>query len=437
VFEKTRRIGTTVRNFRRACVKLRVMFAHELPKLPIQLMDPAYTQDPYSFLNPLRDKAPAYYWDEGRGPVFLRWADVSVLLRDPRVGIDPTFGQGMPAELKAAFPDFAALRENDLFSVPPSAHARMRKLLNPIFGPRAVEVHRPKVERIIGALLDKMPDEGVINVFTDYARQYPVRVIASILNIPDGYEKDFIVFADALLATIVPGLPPEQFASYMPAISRGMAITREIIADRRNNPLEGDLMTQLILACDEQERLSEGELLSLVAGLIIAGTDTTTYLTGCVMLELHRHPDQLALLRQDPSLARNTLDETLRYSSFGRAFVARYVLEDFTLNGVSLVRGSPAYLSTMAAFRDTDFVPDPHVYNIKRQHTGAPWFGLGPHFCLGASLARLEAERAVQMFFAKYPHTELAGEPQYGTHPILRDFINLPIRVSSKKEAAD
>lgn len=408
------------------------MLAHELPKLPIQLMDPAYTRDPYAFLNPLRDQAPAYFWEDGRGPLFMRWADCSALLRDHRLGHDPTFGQGMPAEIKAAFPDFAALRESDLMMSSPSAHARMRKLLNPIFGPKSVEAHRPKVERIIGALLDQMPNEGVVNVFMDYARQYPVRVIAAILHIPDGHEKDFLTFADALIATIIPGLPPELFASYMPAISRGMAITRDLIADRRKHPIEDDLMTQLIQACDEDERLSEAELLSLVAGIIIGGSDTTTHLTGRVMVELHRHADQLAAIRQDPSLARNTLDETLRFSGFGRAFLPRYVLEPFTQNDVVLEQGSVVYLSLMSAFRDSEFAPDANSYDIRRRHTGSPWFGFGPHFCLGASLARLEAERAVQMFFAKYPHTELAGEPQYGTHPIFRDLVNLPIRVSTK-----
>jgi cytochrome P450 enzyme len=408
------------------------MLAHELPKVPFQLMDPAYTRDPYALLIPLRDNAPAYFWEEGRGPLFMRWADCSALLRDHRLSHDPTFGQGMPAEVKAAFPDLAAMRENDLFFASPSAHTRMRKLLNPIFGPKSVEAHRPKVERIIGALLDKMPDEGVVNIFMDYARQYPVRVIAAILNIPEGYEKDFVTFADALIATIIPGMPPEQFASYMPAVSRGMAITRELITDRREHPVEGDLMTQLIHACDDDERLSEAELISLVAGLIVGGSDTTTHLTGSVMLELHRHLDQLALLRQDPSLARNALDETLRYATFGRSFLPRFVLETFTQNDVVLERGSVVYLSLASAFRDPEFAPDADVYDIKRRHTGSPWFGFGPHFCLGASLARLEAERAVQMFFAKYPVTELAGEPEYGTHPILRDLVNLPIRVSTK-----
>jgi cytochrome P450 len=305
----------------------------------------------------------------------------------------------------------------------------MRKLLNPVFAPKAIEVYRPKIEKILAALLDKMPDEGVVNVAGDYARLYPVRVIAAVLHIPDGHEHDFLAFANALIATIVPGLPPEVFAACMPPISRGMAITRELITDRREHPIENDLMTQLINACDEDERLSEDELLSLVAGLIVGGTDTTSHLTGSVFLELHRHPEQLAALRADPSLARNTLDETLRFANFGRTFLPRFVMESFEHGGVSLARGSVLFLSFPSAFIDPEFAPDAGTYDIKRRHTGSPWFGFGPHFCLGASLARLEAERALQMFFAKYPITELAGEPEYGTSPIMRDLVNLPIRI--------
>lgn len=405
------------------------MLVNELPKVPYNMMDPDFAKDPNAFLEPFRNEAPVYFWEIGNGPVFTRWGDVSALLREPKLGHDPTFGAGFPPEMKAAFPDFVALRENDLILSPASAHTRMRKLLNPIFGPKSVEVHRPKVEQIIGKLLDQMPDDGVVNLSQDYARQYPVRVIAAVLHIPDGHEKDFLAFADALIATIFPNLPPEVFASYMPAMSRGMEIVKELIADRREHPIENDLMTQLINACDEEERLSEAELLSLVAGLIVGGSDTTTHLTGSAMLELHRHLDQLALLREDPSLARNTLDETLRYAGFGRTFLPRYVLETFTQNGVVLEKGTVVYLSMASAFRDPEFSPDAGVYDIKRRHTGSPWFGFGPHFCLGASLARLEAERAVQMFFAKYPFTELAGPPEYGTHPIMRDLVNLPIRV--------
>lgn len=405
------------------------MLPKECPALHFNPFDPDYVRDPLVYLNRFRDEASVYFWEAGGGPVFFRWRECSALLREPRLGHDPTFGAGFPPEMKAAFPDYVALRENDFLFMPPETHTRTRRMLNPIFGPRALERYRPQIKRIIDKLLERMPVDGEINVFEDYARQYPVRVIASILNIPEGHEADFVAFADALISTIFPGLPPEVFASFMPAISRGVTIVRECIAERRNNPKEDDLLTQLIQACDEEHRFTEGELLSLVGSLIVGGSDTTTHLTTATFLQLLRHPDQLAILRQDPSLSSNTLDETLRYIHFGRTFLPRFIKETFDFEGVTLEQGKIVYLSLISAFHDKEYTPDADVYDIRRRHVGSPWFGHGPHFCLGASLARLEAEMALQMFLDRYPSIELAGEPTYGMNPILRDMVNLPLRV--------
>ncbi len=400
--------------------------------------DPEFNRDPHPTLRRFREESPIHFWEQGHGHIFFRYRDVMALYREPRLITDPTLGAGFPEELRQAFPDFVELRSNDLFMVSREDHARIRRLINPYFGPRAVAAHREQITSIIQEFLEELPSEGVINVFKDFASLYPVRVIASLLGIPRGDEDTFIAFADALIATIIPGLPPEVFASYMPAASRGIALVRQLIHDRRGNPVEGELFSDLINACDDEERLSDGELLSLVSGLLIGGSDTTVHLTTYTTLELLRHPDQLALIREDPSLARLALDETLRFNSFGRGGgLPRFVAEDFTYEGVALRRGQPIYLNMLSAFRDTDFVPDADVYDIRRRTNSSPWFGFGPHFCLGASLARLEAELALQLFFARYPEVELAGEPVYGSHPVLRDIIDLPVRVSARKASAD
>ncbi|WP_170228770.1 cytochrome P450 [Polyangium fumosum] len=394
-------------------------------------MDPSFTKDPHPLLARFREESPVYHWEQGGGYIFFRYRDCMALLRESRLGVDPTLGAGFPPELKAAFPEFAALRENDLFMVPPAAHARLRKLLNPTFGPRAVEAHRPKVKAIIAALLDKLPKEGEVDISTEFTRQYPVRVIASILNIPSDHVPEFVAFAEALISTIMPGLSPEQFAACMPIISRGMGIVRAVIADRRANPMPNDLTTELINACDEQDRLSDAELVSLVAGLLVGGTDTTYHGTNQAILTLLQHPEQLAILRDDPSLARNAFDETLRFNIFGRVPMVRYATESFAYGDIHLERGRPVFLFLMSAFRDPEYLADANTYDIRRQHTGTHWFGLGPHFCLGASLARMEAEIALQSLFARYPKIEIAGEPVYGMHPIMRTMDQFPLRVSA------
>jgi len=403
-------------------------------ELPFDVMNPEFTRNPHPIFAHLRSAAPALYWPTGKGYLFSRYRDVIALFRESRLGHDHTLGAGLPAEVKAAFPDYAAMFDTG-FNRDPAEHLRIRKIVNPVFSPRAVEAHRPKIESVLNGLLDQLPREGVINVAAQYSRHYPVRVIAGMLGIPPGYEAEFVAFAEAIIVVALAPLPPDVFASYMPAVSQGMKIVRECIAERRAHPGENDLMSQLIAACDEEHRLSNEHLLSLVAGIVVGGSDTTVHLTSYAILELLRHPDQLALLRSDDSLARGALDETLRYNNFSRFPLPRWVTEPFSYEGVSLERGMPVYLNLPAAFRDPDFAPDVEVYNIKRPVTTSPWFGFGPHFCLGSSLARMEADIALRSFLRRYPSIELAGEPVYGTHPVIRDIVDLPLRVKSSPDA--
>lgn len=398
--------------------------------------DPEFNRDPYPLLARFRKEQPIYYFEPAKGYIFFRYRDVMNLFREPRLGHDPTLGAGFPPELRAAFPDYVTVRENDLFLVDSESHQRIRKLVNPLFGPRQVESHRARIEQVISSILDGLPSEGVINFFADVAQKFPVRVIASMLNIPEGQERDFLAFADALIATVVPGLPQDVFVGYMPVISRGLQIVRDIVEERRQRPIENDLLSQLISACDEAERLSDAELVSLVAGLLTGGSDTTVHSTTYAMHELLRHPEQLALVRSDAQLARQTLDETLRYNSFGRgAGLPRFAKETFSYEGVTIHRGQPVFLNMMSAWRDPEFVADADVFDVRRRTHSSPWFGLGPHFCVGASLARLEADMALQMFLSRYPQIELCGEPEYGNHPVFRDIVNLPLRISRTAKA--
>lgn len=395
-------------------------------------MDPSFAKDPYPFYARCREESPVLRWEMGGGPIFFRYRDVFAIMKDPRLGRDPSLGAGPSAEMKAAFPDFAGLLENALFYIDPARHARIRKLVNPTFGPHALEVHRPKIKAIIDELLDKLPREGEIDVSVSFNRLYPVRVISSILNIPAAYEADFIDFANIVTAIVLPGLPPELFASYMPGFSRGCALVRECIAARRAAPMEDDLLSRLITACDEEGQLSDAELVSLVGLLLAGGADTTFHGTNNTILLLLRNPAQLALLREKPALARHAFDEGLRVEGINRVPLPRYAKESFTYEGVPIERGQNVFYSYQSALRDPEYMPDADVYDIRRQVPGTTlWFGEGAHFCLGASLARMEAEIALQSFFERYPKVELAGEPIYGTHPIFRNIDRLPLRVSA------
>jgi len=391
---------------------------------------PDYAKDPYPILTRLRQEAPIYQWEAGKGVVFFRYRDVIALLRETRLSQDPTLGAGFPPQLKQAFPDFVALQEHGLFMVPPAAHARLRRLLNPVFGPRSLEAYKPTITAVIQSLLDKLPLDGTVNFYEDFARLFPVRVIAAILNIPPGREADFLAFSEATIVTLTrPNLPPEVFASYMPAMSKGMRLVESIIAERRQHPMPNDLLSDLIHACDADDRLNEAELVSLIAALLVAGSDTTVHMTTYTMHNLLKHPEQLAALRAEPSLARGALDESLRYTGFGRGGLMRYVAEPFTYEGISFQRGDRLFLEFMAAFRDPECLPDADVYDIRRTAATSPWFGFGPHFCLGATIARMEGEIALRMFLERYPSIEISGELSWGSHPVMRDLVQMPLRV--------
>ena len=395
-------------------------------------MDPSYAKDPYPIFARFRNESPVAHWDLGGGPIFFRYRDCVALLRDSRLGSDPFVGGGgISADVKAAFPDYAAQIEHGIFYAEGAKHARLRKLVNPVFGPRAVEVHRAKVKPIIDALLDKLPREGEINVSADFNCLYPVKVISSVLNIPSIYEADLIAFTEAMISTAIPGLPADLFASYMPTFAHGSAILRECIAARRAEPMENDILSQLIAACDDEDRLSDVELVALIGSLLAGGSDTTIHGTNNTILCLLRNPEQLALLRADPSLARCAFDEALRIEGIQRVPLVRYAKETFSYEGVTLERGKPVFIMLLSALRDPEYLANADVYDIRRQVPGTTlWFGLGGHFCLGASLARMEAEIALQCFFERYPKVELAGEPVYGSQPILRNIDSLPLRVA-------
>lgn len=397
--------------------------------------DPTYVADPHPILRKFREQAPICYWAQARGNVVFRHRDMAALLRDPRLVSDPTLGAGMPAFVRTMFPDFAELRESALHLITPEAHARIRRLVNPLFTRRQLESQRPRVDAIVASVVDALPREGVIDIPGALARRYPLQVLSALLHIPPESGDDLAALADVLVAITVPGIAPERFLAYMPVVTRGICLLRGCIAERRARPIEGDLVSYLVHACDEQERLSDAEMLSLIGTILGAGIDTVSHLTCYAMLELLRHPEQLALLRADPGLARGALDETLRFNAFGRCGggVTRHVREDFVYEGVAFERGQPVLFNTTSAFRDADLAADADVYDICRRHATTPWWGQGAHVCLGAALARMEAEAALNQFFARYPVVELAGEPVYGTHPIFRDIVELPVHVRSTR----
>jgi cytochrome P450 enzyme len=185
----------------------------------------------------------------------------------------------------------------------------------------------------------------------------------------------------------------------------------------------------LIEVRDREDRLTDDEIIELVMAVITAGTETVAHLICFSVLTLLRHPDQLAVLRREPSLLRNAIEEALRYDSFGKNGVARFALDDVPIRDVTIGKGQMVFPLLPAALRDPDVFPHPDTFDIRRDQTSNVMFGTGLHHCIGAALARLEGEVAVGTLLARFPSMTLAGKPRFLPHPLLRKMASLPVRL--------
>jgi cytochrome P450 enzyme len=316
-----------------------------------------------------------------------------------------------------------------LFQLSERDHTRVRKLASPAFTPRAVEAMRGRTERIVDDLLARCEGRAEIDVMADLAAHVPVRVIGAVLGIPAHFEASFRAFAAAMVELINPWLPPEEAARALAVIPEGLALREELVAERRRARSD-DLLSTLIHHEEDGERLTTEELLSLVGAIVIAGAETTTHLIAFAVWNLLRHPDQLALLRAEPDLLRNAIEEVLRFDSFGKLGNPRYALEPYPLGDVTLRPGQMIIALLPAALRDPSVFPDPDRFDIRRDTLRSTTFGSGAHFCMGAALARLEGEVAVGRLLRAFPRLALAGPPTYAPHVSMRCMARLPVRLN-------
>jgi cytochrome P450 enzyme len=247
-----------------------------------------------------------------------------------------------------------------------------------------------------------------------------------VLAIPARFESKFRGFATAMIELINPWLSPDDAGRAMALIPDGVALLEELVAERRRSPGD-DLLSTLIHHEEEGERLTSEELLSLVGAIIIAGADTTTHLISYSVWNLLRHPDQLALLRAEPSLLRNAIEEVLRFDSFGKLGNPRYALEPYPLGDVTVRKGQMIIALLPAALRDPEVFPDPDRFDIRRDTSRSITFGSGPHYCMGAALARLEGEVTIGRLLRAFPDMALAAPPTYARHVSMRCMATLPV----------
>jgi len=391
-------------------------------------LDPEAHADPYPQYRRLREHAPML-----RGPlgywVLSRYADIAAVLRDPRFGVGIDEASLMLAMTQDG-PGVATMRELSrwmLFRDPPD-HTRLRKLVSKAFTPRAVEAVRPRVVEIVDRLLDDFAGRDEVDLIADLALPLPVTVISELLGLPIEDQAQAREWAEAIAQALDPIVTEEQALRADRAVTELAAYIGGVVAERRRNP-GADLLSRLIGAEDEGGHLSEAELISTVGLLFGAGHETTRNLIGNGMLALLRHPGELRRLRDDPSLLRSAVEELLRYDSPVQ-IAGRGARADAVIGGEHIAAGEPMMLLVGAANRDPARFPDPDRLDVARPDVKMLSFGGGIHFCLGAMLARTEAQIAIGSLLARVSRLELATDDlEWRPHITLRGLSSLPVRI--------
>ena len=318
---------------------------------------------------------------------------------------------------------------NELHHRDGEAHARLRKLLSPAFSPKLINSMRPSIRSTIDGLLDELVDNGGAELISDYAIQIPTRVILEILGIPLEHSALMEGIARSVIASHEPGYREEWLRSSDRAFEQGHEVLLELAEQRRRRPTNDLLSNMANARGDDGDVLSDVELTMNALFLVVAGYETTAHSIGSGVYELLQHPEQLALLREDPELISSAVEEILRYHPAAQLSSPRWALDDMEMGGQKIRRGDEVKASILAANHDPKQFPDPHVFDIRRTPNRHLAFGLGSaHFCLGALLARIELQEAISALFDRIPEVELAGEPRWRDSLVVHGLTHLPLR---------
>jgi cytochrome P450 len=378
---------------------------------------PELIADPYPIFDRLRETDPIH--NSAFGWVLSRHAEISVVLRDRRFGRDFVnsvrrhFGDEMLAE-----PAYHAMQYWVLLQDPPD-HTRLRGLIAHAFTPRRIEEMRSHIQEIVERLVAGFSRHHV-DLVTDFASKIPVIVICEMLGIPPDDVEMVLNTARHSGRLIEPA--PLTRAEIDQANAGNLALSKYFqgLFDLRRRQPKDDLATHLVQLKDQFGKLSDEELTANTILLFGAGHETTINLIGNSLFTLYRHPDQLQLLRDDPTLVENAVEECMRYDSPVQ-IAGRIALEDSELGGTAIKQGEAVHTLLGAANRDPSVYAEPNRFDIRRPNVRPMSFGGGIHFCLGAPLARLEAALAVSTLLREIPGLELVDP----AHPDWRPTFGL------------
>jgi pimeloyl-[acyl-carrier protein] synthase len=397
---------------------------------PFTPLTPEKLENPYPYYARLRENAPVWFSKEGGYWLISRYEEVNAILRDIHYskrmtnakGVDKIIARLMDPRLMGMMKS----RQNSMLAQDPPDHTRLRGLVNKAFTPKMVEGLRPHIESIAKELIDNVANKGKMDLIADFAFPLPVTVISEMLGIPTSDRDKIKEWSRPIAESFDIDSSKEAMLKAKDASEAFTNYLKPLVAERRKNPKE-DLISGLIAAEEEGNKLTEQELFANLVLILLAGHETTVNLIGNGMVALLRHPDQLQKLKENPSLIGTAVDEVLRYDSSVQ-LARRVVMEDVQVHGQTLKKGDMCTLMIGSANHDPAVFPDPEKFDITRTDSKYLSFGAGIHHCLGSSLAKAEGEIAISMLTSRLPNMKLATDKLQHRHPAaLRGFIEIPV----------
>lgn len=397
--------------------------------LLLELLDPAHRADPYPIYRQLLENGPLQL-PESNLSVFAGFADCDAVLRHPSSCSDRLKSTSAQRAIAAGQPARPFGIPGFLFLDPPD-HTRLRRLVSKAFSPKVVKSLETGVAELVDGLLDKVEQAGRLEAIADLAHPLPVAVICRLLGVPIEDEPQFSSASTQLAQGLDPFIA---FTGEAPGIEERLEAglwlreyLRGLLRMRREDPRD-DLMSGLIAVEEAGDQLAEEEIVATCNLLLVAGHETTVNLIANAVLAMLRHPQHWTALSRDAAFASAIVEETLRYDPPVQ-LVGRIAGDDMTINGVDIPRGDTMMLLLAAAHRDPAVIERPDEFDPDRSAVRHLAFGLGPHFCLGAPLARLEATVALSAVTKRFPNARLEREPVYKPHVTLRGMASLDVAV--------
>jgi cytochrome P450 len=391
--------------------------------MSVDLMDPELVRDPFGTYARIRGPL-VRGLIPGAEPLWLAttYEDVKFVLTDSRFVTNLPGALNVTEQLLASVgipEDYVQYIRPGMFDLDGPDHARLRTLVSHAFTARGVSQLRPRVSTIARQLLDELPiEDGTVDLLRHFAYPLPITVIGELVGIPEQDRAQWWKWTQVLASGIGPGI-----GDVVPAMAE---YTRELISRRRDDPAP-DLITELIQARDG-DKLTDAEVIAMVLNLVIAGYETTANLVANGVAALLTHPGQLDLLRRRPELMPRAVQELMRFCGPGLGMMPRYASTDVRIGDVLVQQGEAIIPVVAAANRDPMVFWDPDRLDVTREDNRHLGFGYGPHHCLGAALARQEAEVAIQALLDRYPRLTLAAVPERGPNPGTWHFAGLLVR---------